>query len=112
MYMYVYKMNTNIKITTILETSDHDGYCSGNESYYESNEKIFILKTPQKYIDYPIGIIENYDEEFIINLLPIPGINMNGSYYCKNSKESELKDLSMHDYRYNIKTVEIIKNDK
>ncbi len=101
-------MSTKIKITTILETSDHDGYCSGDESYYESKEKVFILETPQKYIDYPIGIIENYDEEFIEKFLPIPEINMNGSYTCKNSKESELKDLGIHDYRYNIINVEII----
>ncbi len=106
-------MNTNIKITTILETCVHNGYCSNNEFYYESNEKVFILETPQKYIDYPIGIIENYDEEFIVDLLPIPEINMNGSYYCKNSKESELKDdCKYQNYTYNIKTVEIITNDK
>ncbi len=105
-------MSTKIKITTLLETSDHDGYCSGDECYYESEEKVFILSTPKEYIDFPIGLVEKYDEEFIKNLLPKPKINMNGSYYCKNSKMSEEKDLGLHDYRYNIINVEIVHNDK
>lgn len=101
-------MQKYIRITTILETSDHDGYCSGSECYYESERKIFVFVTPTQYEKSSIGFIEDYDEKDIIHLLPKPQINMSGSCYCINSIEADERDLCIHDYRYNIISVEII----
>lgn len=108
----IYKMVTQIKIVAILETSDHDGYCSGNECIYDSQKNIYILPTPEDYEKYPIGIIEDFDVNKIINLLPKENTNTQGSYYCKNSEYANHKELSNHDYRYTIVSVEIIQQKK
>jgi hypothetical protein len=91
-----------VKITVKLETSDHDGYCSGNESEYKS-----IIK---KYIrNIKSNDISEYNDAFWIHLLPEPKINYWNSYYCDNSKDSIKYGLEKHEFRYTILKVEIIK---
>ena len=89
-----------LKIISKLETSDHDGYCSGGECEYECKIVENIVDVPEKYKSNPKGILYKYDECDNIQdndndneydwekLLPKPEINDSGSYYCKLSRKS------------------------
>ena len=90
-----------VQITVKLEISDHDGYCSGDESEYKFIIKKYIRKV--KSTD-----ISHYNDSFWINLLPEPKINYNGSYYCDISKKSKEHKLDRHEYRYTIINVKIL----
>lgn len=100
------------KITAKLETSDHDGYCSGEECEYEVKTQSYIVDLPSEYANYPMGKLNNLDE-YGVNwerVLPEPIIN-NGSGYCDLSEECVNHDLGIHDYRYTILSVEIINSE-
>lgn len=102
-----------VKITSKLETSDHDGYCSGEECEYECKIITHIIDIPKKYKLYPKGTINLDEDDFDwVNLLPEPELNTDESYYCDNSYESENHGLEKHDYRYTIQSVEIIDIDE
>ncbi len=96
-----------VKIISKLETSDHDGYCSGEECEYECKHVETIVPVPNMYKSYPKGKINDLDKFDWIKLLPEPDLNTSGSYYCDNSDECETKGLGSHDYRYTILSVEI-----
>jgi hypothetical protein len=98
------------KITAQLETSDHDGYCSGGECEYETQTHSYIVDLPDQFKNYPEGKLNNFDKYSFEweKLLPEPGLNYDGSYYCDVSNESETHGLDRHDYRYTIISVEIV----
>jgi hypothetical protein len=98
------------KITTQLETSDHDGYCSGEDCEYEVQTHSYIVDLPDQFKNYSEGKLNNFDKynfEWDL-LLPEPKLNNDGSFYCNLSKESETHGLNRHDYRYTIISIEII----
>ena len=96
------------KITAKLETSDHDGYCSGNECEYKSQVVVKKVNVPQKYKNHELGqieIVKEYDWE---QLLVPPVLNMDGSGYCELSSKCKGGGVGRHDYKYTIITVEIV----
>lgn len=98
-----------VKIISKLETSDHDGYCSGEECEYECKHVTHIIDVPEEYKSHPKGIIDIEDNDYDwTQLLPEPELNTHESYYCDNSEESEQCGLGKHEYRYTILRVEII----
>ena len=104
-------LNRHIKYdfwTALLEISDHDGYCSGNECEYESIIKIFYCNIPLEYNHYPVCTILDNNEYNWEQILLIPKINDDGSGYCELCEESKKANLYGHDYRYSIILVEIV----
>lgn len=95
------------KITAILETSDHDGYCSGDECEYKVEEVVKIINIPTEYKNHPIGFVKKIDETFWNKFLPQPDLS-GGSMYCELSKNCKEIGLDIHDYRYSILEIEII----
>ena len=100
------------KINAKLETSDHDGYCSGEECEYDVKTVTYIVDLPNEYKNYPQGKLLNIDE-FDVDwekYLPEPVLN-NGSGYCGLSEECVNHELDIHDYKYTILSVEIINSE-
>jgi hypothetical protein len=99
------------KIISKLETSDHDGYCSGEDCQYECKQIETVVELPNMYKLHPKGKLSNLDEFNWVMLLPEPELNKTGSYYCNLSNECETNGLDLHDYKYTILSVEIIDNE-
>ncbi len=85
-----------VEIIALLETSDHDGYCSGEDCVYES-----------KITEHVLDIPETYTYKQMVELLPKPMLT-NGSNYCGIDEKSEEEHLERHGYRYIIKSVKIL----
>jgi hypothetical protein len=98
-----------IKITAYLETSDHDGYCSGNECEYKKTiiEHIFDFAQNENNKNLQLGLLNDYNENDWIKYLPEPKLNLSGSYYCDCYLKNKY-GLNKHDYKYKIKSIEII----
>jgi hypothetical protein len=97
-----------VLITALLEISDHDGYCSGEECEYESKQIVHLCNIPSFYEDYEIGNINDLIEHDWLQYLPELELNTHESYYCNLSDECEEAELEKHDYRYTILNVEIV----
>ena len=99
-------MSSIVKVTAKLETSDHEGYCSGNECQYER-------KTVQETILLPAKIrnVQDLAEHNLEGYLPKPDLNYYGSCYCDLSSKCEKHGLRCHDYKYTIKSIEILNSD-
>lgn len=97
-------INMKVKIIAILEISDHDGYCSGEECEYtkETIEKTIIFPDELKNTDNITVDCHNW-----IQYLEEPTLN-DGSGYCDLSAECVENNLGIHDYRYNVIAVELI----
>lgn len=78
------------------ETSDHDGYCSGEECCYTKKERTTSIKIPADIKK------ENY-KEYIMSkeLITRPYVGV-GSGYCSLSDECIEHGLGKHDYRITI----------
>lgn len=100
------------KVIYINETSGHDGYCSGNECEYKKETLTQYVVLPNKYKQYPLGMITNADEfEFSwATLIDTPDVG-HGSGYCNLSHESREHGLELHDYCQTIVSVEIVEHD-
>lgn len=96
------------KITAKLETSDHDGYCSGNECEYKCEIIETIIDVPEIYKSYPLGKLNNVNEYEWTTFLPTYIVNQCGSCCCNLSPKSIRNGLGIHDYEYTILSVEII----
>ena len=104
---------SHIKLTYTVETSDHDGYCSGEECQYERKEFTCVLPTPKELSTYtsgeivPLEVYEwNTENRFPERLLP--DIRCYGSGYCNTSKEVDDNGLDKHDYRITITKMSIL----
>lgn len=107
-----------ILITALLEISDHDGYCSGNECEYTLRKIVHLCDVPEEYQDYEVGKLEKEEEkeewsdkewsEYWIHYLPEQEVNTHESYYCELNPGCESVGLERHDYRYTILNVEIV----
>ena len=100
-----------INIKAKLETSDHDGYCSGEENVYNSTIKTYLVTLPPNLVDDINKFTDEDLNKLSYNwesLLPIPNIG-GGSHYCENSEESSNNGLDIHDYRYTILSVKLNK---
>lgn len=98
---------TRIRIKYLLQISDHDGYCSGNECDYEEfvyKKEIAIL--PEDFEDDENKIFKDltYYEKFLEH----PQLNNCCSYYCEASKEASDHNLDIHDYRITILSIKMI----
>jgi hypothetical protein len=106
------KMSKKIQINAIIESSDHDGWCSDNECEYIETAKVFTYDVPVEYKDFPIGEIKIFNYKDIIDILPEPcyerKFSCYQSWYCDNSEESIAKGLKTHESRYRIISVHII----
>ncbi len=106
------------RVRAVLETSDHDGYCSGEECLYEAEEKEFIVDIPDKFVDHSDGFftedeIEKIDSKDWLPVLPPILLgelrDIDQSHYCELSKKCKQHNLKVHDYRYTILSVQIFK---
>jgi hypothetical protein len=98
------------RITAKLEMNNHDGYCSGDECQYTKKIVKANIVVPYPYIDSPVGKIVNTREYKWANHLPVPDVNYCGSGYC-GCRQPE-GGVGQHEYRYTIKKVEIVENNK
>jgi hypothetical protein len=94
-------MSVRIRISAKLETSDHDGYCSGGECEYECKEVV------HEY-DLQNGDVTDIDLADYAKFLPFPIIDTGGSGYCGVSSRCSRAGLAKHDYRYTIHSVETV----
>jgi hypothetical protein len=96
-------------ITAKLETSTHDGYCSGEENEYKVKINTYTVNLSEKYKNLTRGKLTDIDEyvDDLIELLPIPNVE-GDSYYCDISPLSKLNNLGAHAYRYTVISIEII----
>ena len=97
-----------ILIAALLETSDHDGYCSGGDCEYESRKIVHLCDIPEKYADSEIGVIRKSKSDNWDQYLPEPELNFSGSYYCHLSDKCKEARLGPHAYKYTILKVEIV----
>lgn len=99
-----------VRVKALLEMSEHDGYCSGNECEYTSKEKVIVIPVPQRYQDAPLGLLTEIDQEVWNQILPGP-VKEERSYHqsgwCSNDPEADKRRLFNHDYRYTVYSVEI-----
>lgn len=98
------------KITSILETSDHDGYCSENECEYYESKITKIVDVPSIYSSYPLGFLKNINEYnwksfFVSDIEPYKHTK---SFFCGLSDECKKNELGRHDAKYSIISVELI----
>lgn len=105
-----------VLITVLLEISDHDGYCSGEECEYESKQIVHLCDVPEEYENCEIGTLNKNDlsdekwSQYWIDYLPEYNdfAVCAGSYYCDLSKDCENAELERHDSKYTILSVEIV----
>ena len=107
-----------IKVFYKLETSNHDGYCSGDECEYTESDKTYVLSDhdlsdfcghdlDKVLLDYNNGNRADMNADIyqalvkIEQQLPQPDVG-GGSSYCGLSKECKQKNLDRHDYRITI----------
>lgn len=98
------------KITTRLETLDHDEYCSGEECEYECKIIEHIINAPEQYKNSKPDKINDLSEYNWENFLKPPELG-GGSCYCFLSSKCEENKLGLHDYRYTIISVELGNED-
>lgn len=96
----------------LLEKSDHDGYCSGEECNYSEEVITYPYPSLISSLYHPTikssGLLTNIDANEWLGYLPNEKINTDQtSYYCNNSELSILKGLGIHDYRQTIILIEI-----
>ena len=109
-----------LKIISKIETSDHCGWCSGNECKYkvtnynkiidisedELNEDLeeFLNRKTKKFSNDRLNKI---DKNYWIKYIPEPNLNTSESYYCDVCDESVNAGLKRHEFRINI--IKVIK---
>ena len=98
------------RITAQLETNNHDGYCSDEDCKYTRKTVNANIVVPDEYKDSPVGKIMDTRVYKWANHLPLPDINYSGSGYCRFNKPK--RGVGQHEYRYTIKKVEIVENNK
>jgi hypothetical protein len=97
-----------IQLEIFFEVSDHDGYCSGDESTYYSYTKIVNIENKPYWfdqlviVDNKIQNCDNYDWSSYIDDKDFPKLNTDGSCYCDPSKESLTHGLTIHDYKITV----------
>lgn len=93
-------------ITALLETSDHDGYCSGNECEYKQQYVEKKVEIPKELLHKEQITIENYNW---LEFFEEPELCVDaGSYFCDISSECENNLLGRHDYKYTVVKIEIV----
>ena len=99
-------MSLSVNINYKLETSDHDGYCSGDECVYSCNHHSLQLDINKDDIvrddNGDITNLQSY-ERFI----PKPVVH-GESQYCGLSDESFQHGLDIHEYRITVTSVTIL----
>jgi hypothetical protein len=104
------------RITAKLEMNNHDGYCSGDECKYTKKIVKANIVVPDEFKDFPVGRCDirkrgcGKIEYKWANHLPLPDVNYSGSEYCECHKPEG--GVGKHEYRYTIKKVEIVENNK
>ena len=104
------------RITAKLEMNNHDGYCSGDECQYTKKIVKANIVVPDEFKDFPVGRCDKRKrrcekiEYKWANHLPLPDVNYSGSEYCECHKPEG--GVGKHEYRYTIKKVEIVENNK
>ena len=106
--LYIKMSDTvSVNITYTQETADHDSYCSGDECGYETED--FDIATTVKLSNIKLDTEGNIiDLQLFEQYVPEPKLNMNGSGYCQNSKESKAHGLYGHDSRITITGVKFV----
>ncbi len=109
------------RVKALLEMSEHDGYCSGEECDYTTMEKEFIIPVPEEYRNTPPGSLVEIDQDIWSVALPFPAEEYKEyrsdirwhyqgyyqSHYCRIHPTAEARGLAKHDYRYKVLSVEI-----
>ena len=99
-----------LKIKAKLETSNHCGYCTGEECRYKVKKKYYYVDIPddKKWMkELKIGTKFKISDYHWESLLPIPDV-FRGFWTCSCTDEVVKSGLSVHDYRYTILSVYIV----
>lgn len=94
-----------IEITAVLETSDHDGYCSGEECEYNTQQIQHRCKIPTELFTWTLtDKYMNWTQ-----LMPVPyKQSRGGSNWCGLSNQCERAQLMSHQYRYRLVSVRVL----
>ena len=109
-----------LKIIAKIETSDHCGWCSGNECVYKITNYNKTIEITEEELNADLDEISNRKtkkfsnerlneiyKNYWIKYIPEPVLNTTESYYCDRCDESIKAKLGKHDFRINI--VKVIK---
>lgn len=104
-----------LRIEYMYESSNHDGYCSGNECEYAIENCTHIsTRIPKEYTNYDVGTELKdvpFDYEHLVHLCE-PGFPGFGPYYqsgyCELSDECIVRNLDKHDFRVTVTSVQIV----
>ena len=89
----------NFRISALLETSDHDGYCSGEECEYGAIQGDYEVQIPAK--DVPAEEAEGLAA--FKRFLPEPMVGDSAqSHWCDISCRCTQAGLGKHEYRYTV----------
>lgn len=98
-------MATKVKITYSVESSDHDGYCTGEECSYEASTEEVVVDAPKNILGVDWA-----------SLIPVEKhtrapVRMK-SGWCRLSKESIEAGLDYHDLRITLLSVEVMMEEE
>lgn len=99
-------MLRRVRLTLLIETSDHDGYCSGDECEYTQTKVRVLVPVPDEFQDSAVGTqLEcwlDYWDSYREDYQTQTPVNAGYSHYCLNSKESVAHDLERHECRVRV----------
>lgn len=101
-------MDYRVRIRAKLYTSDHSGYCSGDECDLDVSEVDILVDVPECHLDEArtTGKVPLHPKRVWKDLLPEPELeDLRKSGYCEVSERARAKGLGHHDYKYKIKQV-------
>ena len=73
----------------LVETSHHEGYCSGAECEYEQREETFEVESADQLETIERSLRRDTERS----------VDHHGSMYCKVSKDPRAQELGQHDCR-------------
>ena len=107
-----------VQLTLLLETSTHDGYCSGEESEYKAKNFVRVVKVPKEYSKMSLEQLRELDHDVWRKILPTPPyVTLEDSRLylsgcCHLDNESRLHGIAPHEFRYTIISIDNLINDK
>ena len=98
-----------VRVTFLIESSEHDGYCSGNECEYLATTviKTFDVPTELQTTTVQKEDFDNFDWEMLFVDDDIE-INDGNSCFCELSDECVEHHLDKHERKYTVVCVERI----
>lgn len=108
------QMEYRVRVQGKLYTSDHSGYCSGDECDLDVENFDITVDVPECYVEEAetTGTVPLKPKRVWKDLLPEAELDNDSFYYksgyCELSERARAKGLGIHDYKYRIKKVELV----